>query len=356
MKPKISLILPCYHMEEYLSDIISDIRSQSFQDIEIILVNDGGGERQLEIMRQLKEEDDKIVIVDKPNGGLCSARNAGLKVATGEFISFVDPDDRLKPYYLQRLLEAITSENADIACGGYTFNYAQEHRTVEDFLKCSDLSTDGNKRIEYLLSVPTVRNAVWDKIYKAEFIRAHQLLFDEQLVFSEDETFNMHCFMHTNRIVLIADCGYIYMCRDTNSMCSKYVRNYREARMHALSLRIEVMKKICLTEERIHQILLEEYYLLGYFFLCNILKRGTPLSFREKKAYINSYILQDARIIEAVGARDYKLDNFFTKVYHWCFKSGNASCMVVVFGTLYKLKYNFMRLYAFLSPYLKGRQ
>lgn len=354
MKPKISIILPCYHMEEYLSDIMSDLRSQSFQDVEIILVNDGGGQRQLDLMHRLKGDDDKVVIVDKPNGGLCSARNAGLKVATGEYISFVDPDDRLKPFYIQRLYEAITSEDADIACGGYVFNYVQENREVNDFLECSGLSTDGNKRIEYLLSVATVRNAVWDKIYKADFINSHQITFNEQLTFSEDETFNMQCLLHTNRIVLIPECGYIYMCRDSDSMCSKYVRKYREARLHVLSLRIEVMKKIGFSEEKINQILLEEYYLLGYFFLCNILKKGTPLSFREKKQYINSYVLQNPQIKKAVESREPHFDNFFTKVYSACFKSGNAAFMIIVFGTLYRMKYNFMKLYVFLSPHLKG--
>lgn len=353
MSPKISVILPCYHMEEYLSDIMSDLRSQSFRDIEIILVNDGGGERQLKLMCFLKGNDERVIIVDKPNGGLCSARNAGLKVATGEYISFIDPDDRIEPFYLQRLLEAIISEEADIAVGGYVLYYTREKRKLNEFLNGSGLNTDSNKKIECLLTVPSVRNAVWNKIYRADFIHSHQLTFDESLVFCEDEIFNMQCLLQTNRLVLIPDCGYVYMCRDANSICSKYVKNYREARMRAINLRIKVMKKIALSEEKIHQILLEEYFLLGYFLLCNLFKKKSPLSFCEKKRYISSYILQDAQMILAVKARDGRWDNFFTKVYTRCFKTQSATVMAVVFGSLYKLKYRFMRLYISLAPMLK---
>lgn len=353
MNPKISVILPCYHVEAYLPDIMSDLRSQSFQDIEIILVNDGGGNRQLELMHSLKGEDNKVIIIDKPNGGICSARNAGLKVAKGEYISFIDPDDRLETFYLQRLLKAITSEDADIAVGGYIFNYVREKNKVNDFLECSNLSIDGNERIRYLLLVPTVRNAVWDKIYKAAFLSSLQLAFDETLTYGEDEAFNMQCFLRTNRIVLIPECGYIYMCRDSDSLCSKYVSRYRESRLHALSLRMEVMEKLGLSGEDIRRILLEEYYLLGYFLLCNIFKKGSPLSFREKKRYINDYILQPFQIIEAVKVRNCSLDNFFTKVYAKCFKMGSATGMAVVFGLLYGLKYRFMRVYIALVPMLK---
>lgn len=353
MNPRISVILPCYHMEEYLLDIMSDLRSQSFRDIEIILVNDGGGERQLKLMCLLKGNDERVLIVDKPNGGLCSARNAGLEIAKGEYISFVDPDDRIEPFYLQRLLEAITSEEADIAVGGYVCYYTQEKRKLNEFLNCSGLNIDRNKRVEYLLSVPSVRNAVWNKIYRADFIHSHQLTFDESLVFSEDETFNMQCLLQTNRLVLIPDCGYVYMCRDANSICSKYVNNYREARMQSINLRINVMKKIALSEEKIHQILLEEYFLLGYFLLCNLFKKESPLSFREKKRYIDSYILQDSHMIHSVKARDSRWDNFFTKVYTRCFKTQSATIVAIVFGSLYKLKYRFMGVYISLAPMLK---
>lgn len=352
MTSKISVILPCYHMEEYLSDILSDLRAQSYQNLEIIFVNDGGGSHQLELMHHLKGDDDKIIIIDKPNGGLSSARNAGMKAATGEYISFVDPDDRLEPFYLQSLLEAITTGNADIAAGGYTICYTREKYKLNDFLKDST-GMDSNRKIEYLLSVPTVRNAVWNKIYRTDFIRSVRLAFDEEITFSEDEAFNMQCLLHTNRMALIPNCGYIYMCRDANSICSKYSQRYRESRLKALSIRIKVMERMELPKEKIRQILLEDYYLLGYSLLCNIFKKNTPLSFRQKKEYINSYILNDARIAEAVRLRDARMDNFFTRAFSMSFKTKSASCMVLVFGLLYGLKNRFTQAYARIAPILK---
>lgn len=353
MNPAISVIMPCYHVEEYLPDIISDFDVQTFQDIEIILVNDGGGDKQLKTMTHLKEKNEKIIIIDKPNGGLPSARNAGLMQAKGEYVVFVDPDDRVIPFFLQKLLEAITSENTDVAVGGFVIHYTKEGRKVEDFLNVSDLPVDGNKRIEYLLSISTVRNAVWNKIYRTAFLKECQCRFNEGLFYSEDEEFNMRILLKTNRITLIPDSGYVYMCRDSNSICSKYVEGYKEARELAISLREQVMRKIGMSDEEIHKVMLEDYYLLGYFMVCNLLKKRSPLSYKERKKYVAMHVLNNPTMTEAFKKRNSLNDNLFTKVYNQCFKWHSAFLMVYTFRLLYGLKYNFMGCYIALAPYLK---
>ena len=353
MNPVVSVIIPCFRVEAFLPDIMIDLREQSFKDFEIILINDGGGDHLLTLMYHFKTDDDRVVIIDQPNGGVSSARNAGLNIAKGEYIVFVDPDDRLKPYYLQSLLAGITSRDADIAVGGFVVNYTMEKRTESTLLNPSFLSSDYNKRAEYLLSMDTICSPLWNKIYRTDFLKKHDVNFNIYMRYSEDELFNLQCLLLTNRLVLLPEIGYLYMCRDSDSVSSKHIKQFKENRELALSYRMEVLRKIGVAEKRITDIWNEGYYLLGYFCLCNLFKKGCPLSFKEKKEYIKKYIWEDKSIKEAFYAHCYKNTNLFTYIYVLCFKFHSVTFAACTFRSLYYLKYNFKRTYINLIPYLK---
>ncbi|MDE5548972.1 MAG: glycosyltransferase, partial [Clostridia bacterium] len=114
----ISIIVPIYNVEKYLRKGIESIINQTYTDLEIILVNDGSKDNCLDICKEYANKDSRIKIVDKPNGGLVSAWKAGVEVASGDFIGFIDPDDYIDEDYYQKLYEAIQSNDADIAvCG-----------------------------------------------------------------------------------------------------------------------------------------------------------------------------------------------------------------------------------------------
>ncbi|MDE5548970.1 MAG: glycosyltransferase [Clostridia bacterium] len=114
----ISVIVPIYNVEKYLRKGIESIINQTYTDLEIVLVNDGSKDTCLDICKEYAENDSRIKIVDKPNGGLVSAWKAGVAVANGDYIGFVDPDDYIDEDYYQKLYETIQSNNADLAvCG-----------------------------------------------------------------------------------------------------------------------------------------------------------------------------------------------------------------------------------------------
>lgn len=91
--PKLSVIVPVYNVEKYLKECINSIINQTLKDIEIICVNDGSTDNSLKILEELSQLDNRIKIINKENGGLASARNAGMKVASGEYYTFIDSDD-----------------------------------------------------------------------------------------------------------------------------------------------------------------------------------------------------------------------------------------------------------------------
>ncbi len=119
MSDKISVIVPIYRVEKYLDECILSIREQTYRDLEIILVNDGSPDSCGNICKKHASEDSRITVIDKENGGLSDARNAGLLVSTGEYIYFVDSDDRLTKTSVEEMYRFATENSADMVIGGF---------------------------------------------------------------------------------------------------------------------------------------------------------------------------------------------------------------------------------------------
>ena len=118
--PVLSIIVPVYNVEGYLDACLDSLQAQTFSDIEMVCVNDGSPDGSREILAKRQKEDARIVIVDKPNGGLSSARNAGINAACGTYIGFLDADDRFTPNACQRIAEVFAETDADVVTfGGY---------------------------------------------------------------------------------------------------------------------------------------------------------------------------------------------------------------------------------------------
>ena len=118
-QPKVSVIIPVYNVEKYLDECVSSVLSQTYSNLEVILVDDGSPDSCPLKCDQYKEQDDRVRVIHKQNGGLSSARNAGLDIATGDYVLFVDSDDYIIENTIKNLLDLISSNNASIAC--FTF-------------------------------------------------------------------------------------------------------------------------------------------------------------------------------------------------------------------------------------------
>ena len=108
-KEIVSVIMPVYNSAEYLARAIDSVLAQTFEDFELILINDGSTDNSLQICEKYQREDDRIEIINKENGGLCSARNVGLDNAKGIYIAFIDNDDKFEPSYLEVAVSALQS-------------------------------------------------------------------------------------------------------------------------------------------------------------------------------------------------------------------------------------------------------
>ena len=123
MKKLISIVLPIYNVENYIEKCMESVLNQTYKNIEIILVDDGSPDNCPIICDQYVKEDNRVKVVHKENGGLSDARNAGIKVANGDYITFIDSDDYVDKDYVEFLYNTIEETDADIAIGGHRVIY-----------------------------------------------------------------------------------------------------------------------------------------------------------------------------------------------------------------------------------------
>ena len=103
--PKVSIVVPCYNIQKYVGRCIESLLAQTFTDFELILVNDGSTDDTLSILKEYEKKDSRIIVLEKENGGLSDARNAGMKIAKGEYIQFVDGDDFAEDILLEKCVQ-----------------------------------------------------------------------------------------------------------------------------------------------------------------------------------------------------------------------------------------------------------
>ena len=225
-KPIISVIVPVYNVEKYLAKCLDTILAQTFSNIEIICVNDGSTDNSRKILAEYAQKDSRVKIVDKKNGGLSSARNAGMKVATGEFYSFIDSDDWIDETMLEKLYNSMVSLNTDISiCAVH--QYDETNQKIDDSNPYYTLGyfdeTFDNKAFSYVETKPFLLDVcvmAWNKLYRKSFIDECQAEFPNGLIF-EDGPFFFSIFFKTKRVSIVRDFLYYYRINRSGSIIQK---------------------------------------------------------------------------------------------------------------------------------------
>ena len=206
MDRKISIIVPVYNAENTLERCVSALIGQTYQNIEIILVNDGSKDRSLEICQNFAERDSRICVIDKPNGGVSSARNAGLDVASGEFIMFCDSDDWAETDWCEELISHY-EENCLVMCGCYVEG---EQKFVPHEIHSVNGCTRYKSKEFFELKLSSF-NAPWNKIYSTPVLWENHLHFNEMLTNGEDYLFNLQYLTCISGDILYLDkCVFHY--------------------------------------------------------------------------------------------------------------------------------------------------
>lgn len=198
---KISVIIPAYNAEKTLMDCYNSILNQTYQNFEVITINDGSSDNTLEIMNNMSKLDNRFVSINTKNGGVSRARNTGFKHSTGDYIQFVDADDTLKPTMFEKLINLIETTDADLAICRFEHPFFQTYydNKVYDLTKSDEL-------IE-LCQDPFGLVMPWNKIWKREMLTE---AFDVDEKFSEDELFNLANLPNIKKVATTSEILYNY--------------------------------------------------------------------------------------------------------------------------------------------------
>lgn len=252
---KFSVIVPIYNVANYLPKCIESVISQNYDDYELILVNDGSKDNSLEICNKYAINNSNIIVINKKNGGLTSARKAGITIAKGEYIACLDGDDYLDSHYFERLSEIVKGNPDCISFGYHTFddkgddilvsNPQADGVYVEDELKEIRQNIVYSKKIKQL-NYGIVNPSIWSKVVKRDIYKKAQLNVDDQISFGEDLLLTTMIFKEIKNLIVISD--YLYWYRVIRNSMS---REYNPKVIGQLDLLAEKLIDILGNDERI---------------------------------------------------------------------------------------------------------
>ena len=214
---KVSVIVPCYNQAQFLPIAIASLQAQTMPDWECLIVDDGSTDDSLSVAQYLMQQDKRIRVFSKANGGSAAARDMGLQQAQGQYIQFLDTDDTLAPDKLQRQVTMMEQQDLDISYTAFCLTDAQGHRTPAREIRLDIVRL----LVDWGLSSSVPIHAF---LYKADFLRRHGLSFQGACRVREDWRWHLHCFaVHPKQSLLPDCCGAIYY-QNEQGKTGSYIR------------------------------------------------------------------------------------------------------------------------------------
>lgn len=196
---KVSIIIPCYNTEIYLEETLESIEKQTYNNIEVILIDDGSKDRTYEIIKNYKEKSSReIIVIKQENKGVSKARNIGIINATGEYICFLDSDDIISSFFIEKLIQNCSKEI--YVSTYYSRNLVEVISLKEENIKIKKLGYKAG--VDYIMLRKRNIN-FWGGIYSTEILRKYDIKFPEDLIIGEDNVFMWNYLSHMRGFILI---------------------------------------------------------------------------------------------------------------------------------------------------------
>jgi len=238
-----SIIIPIYNAEKYLVRCIQSILDQTYQNFELILVNDGSQDNSLSISERYAKKDDRIKVVSQKNQGVSSARNRGIELAKAEYVTFIDSDDFIASDYLKIFSSDAEIHNADIMISGTIIKYEKSLKKKDIIIRHID-STKSSEIPD--VDKKFLLNPSWGKCYRRELIINHCIEFDETFHFGEDVIFNFTYLQYVSNLSILNYAGYYYFQSKSDSLVKRQY-SYEKTKEFATkitTLRYQLMNRL----------------------------------------------------------------------------------------------------------------
>lgn len=238
-KPTISVIVPVYNAESYLSRCVDSLLIQTYQDFEIILVNDGSTDSSGAICDEYAQKDDRIRVIHQSNSGVAAARQQGIDAAQGEYSIHADPDDWMEHTALEELYLKAMESNADITICDFMVDYSDKSDYVSQGIDKCDA-----KGCLYLLMYGIIHGSLWNKLIRTQLYKEHNIRFIEGINHCEDYLICVQLFLHNVKIAYLPKALYHYdqICNN-NSITRTYTKNTLSMRLSFINALKKILRK-----------------------------------------------------------------------------------------------------------------
>lgn len=212
MKILVSTIIPVYNAEKFLEECIESLRNQTLKEIEMIFINDGSTDNSLEILKKYEKIDSRIKVINQKNSGPSVARNRGIEIANGEYLSFIDSDDWVETSMYEDMYHRAINDKSDVVICDMKMVSVDSQLYVKGIIYSDekyDRKNIEDKIFKELLSNSQF-NSMANKIYKRSIVKENNLLLDKDIYYAEDWKFNMEFFKYSQTVSYINKCYYYY--------------------------------------------------------------------------------------------------------------------------------------------------
>ena len=269
----VSVIVPMYNVGEYISRCIESILNQTYNNIEIILVDDGSPDNSKCIADGYAEKDQRIKVIHKQNQGVSVARNIGIDASSGDYVCFVDGDDWVMPDYVEHLLELCLKYDADVA---YTQDmFTTFHKDREALSIVQELSAEDATEAILCYNVPI---GVYSKMFRRIFLERSNLRFDPNIFIGEGFNFNTACFQRANKVIKSTHKIYFYRRDNEGSAMSRFKIEKCEMALYAIE---NIRKNIIIDTPRILKALKFANWHTHFDMFCWIVNAGAKKNYKE---------------------------------------------------------------------------
>lgn len=221
---KLSIIVPVYNVEKYLRRCLDSIINQTYENIEIILVNDGSTDTSLFICEEYAKKFSKIKLVTTTNGGAAHARNIGLDLAQGDYIGFVDADDYIDCDYFEKMIHIATLNKSDVVVGSYYLFFTEFNKTINPIDRPkNDISLSSYESLLELFDGKNITSMLATKLFRASLFQGYR--FSEIYCFLEDVSATYKLLYKSNVITITPYCGYYYVQNNCNALTKRPLTN-----------------------------------------------------------------------------------------------------------------------------------
>ncbi|HRE77347.1 MAG TPA: glycosyltransferase [Flavobacterium sp.] len=217
---KISVVIPVYNAENHLAECLDSVLNQSLSDIEVICIDDGSEDDSLTILKQYAETDFRLKILSQANQGVSVARNAGLEVAKGKYVSFVDGDDTIDKDFLQNLYNIIEIHEVDVV-----FSKLFDHESFNQFFNVLHREEIRNTLLRFFIKDAQFYS-VCNKLFSNSIIQRNQIRFPQGVKLGEDGHFNIQFLICSEKVFFFDYCGYQYREVDESATRNIFKHNY----------------------------------------------------------------------------------------------------------------------------------